>query len=262
MTYRQMLTIALEQSAIDSSCSAEDFLKGENTVVKSVKNERARRYLKLPFILDLTSYGSGIVASVGEGYEEIATDYINRFTEYHCFETPNLHVLSEALRPTGADVCFMAEYWLAKPERLGMAKCDYRTKILTPSDFSSLYTPEWSNALCSERRHLDRLCIGAYDGDRLIALCGASADCEDMWQIGIDVLPEYRHRGIASALTSSLALEIIALGRVPFYCCAWSNVASARNAISAGFVPAWVQVTARRVEEIRGMNGECVMRNA
>ena len=76
MTYRQMLKIALEQSAIDSSCSAEDFLKGENTVVKSVKNERARRYLKLPFILDLTSYGSGIVASVGEGYEEIATDYI------------------------------------------------------------------------------------------------------------------------------------------------------------------------------------------
>ncbi len=254
MTYRQMLSIALEQSAVDSSCSSADFTSGKSTVVISKPSENARRYLRLPFILDLTSYGSGIVASVSHGYEEIARDYINRFTEYHCFETPNLHVLSEALRPTGADVCFMAEYWLAKPEGLGRTKCEYRTKILAPSDFASLYTPEWSNALCRDRSHLDRLCIGAYDGDKLIALCGASADCEDMWQIGIDVLPKYRHRGIASALTSSLALEIISLGKVPFYCCAWSNVASARNAISAGFVPTWVQVTAKRIEEIEGMN--------
>lgn len=37
-----------------------------------------------------------------------------------------------------------------------------------------------------------------------------------MWQIGVDVLPEYRRMGIASSLTSNLAIEIIERGKVPF----------------------------------------------
>ena len=77
-----------------------------------------------------------------------------------------------------------------------------------------------------------------------------------MWQIGIDVLPEYRRRGIACTLTATIAKEIMYAGKVPFYCCAWSNVASARNAIKSGFVPAWVQMTAKKTEIIDNMNRE------
>lgn len=39
-----------------------------------------------------------------------------------------------------------------------------------------------------------------------------------MWQIGIDVLPEYRRMGIASTLVNRLAREILSIGKVPFYC--------------------------------------------
>jgi predicted GNAT family acetyltransferase len=66
-----------------------------------------------------------------------------------------------------------------------------------------------------------------------------------MWQIGIDVLPAYRRQGIASALTSRLAIEILKRGKVPFYCAAWSNIKSVRNAVKSGFRPAWVELTAR-----------------
>lgn len=75
-----------------------------------------------------------------------------------------------------------------------------------------------------------------------------------MWQIGIDVLPGYRKKGIASALTSQLAVEILSRGLVPFYCCAWSNIKSARNAVRSGFRPAWVQLTAKTKEAIGKMN--------
>lgn len=92
---------------------------------------------------------------------------------------------------------------------------------------------------------MDVLGVGAYDGDRLIGFAGCSADCETMYQIGVDVLPEYRRKGIASAITSNLAMEIIKLGKVPFYCAAWSNIKSVRNAIRCGFRPAWVELTAR-----------------
>ena len=72
-----------------------------------------------------------------------------------------------------------------------------------------------------------------------------------MWQIGIDVLPDYRRRGIAASLTSRLALEIFQRGKVPFYCAAWSNIASVRNAIRCGFRPAWAELTAKPIEEGR-----------
>ena len=88
--------------------------------------------------------------------------------------------------------------------------------LFDAGDFAGLYVPEWSNALCEKRKALDVLGVGAYDNGRLIGLAGCSADCETMWQIGIDVLPEYRRQGVAGALTSTLACEILARGRCRF----------------------------------------------
>ena len=96
--------------------------------------------------------------------------------------------------------------------------------------------------------------MGAFDNGRLMGLAGCSAYCETMYQIGVDVLPEYRRKGIASAITSRLAIETLKLGKVPFYCAAWSNIKSVRNAIRSGFRPAWVELTARNSEFVDEMN--------
>lgn len=81
-----------------------------------------------------------------------------------------------------------------------------------------------------------------------------------MYQIGIDVLPEYRRKGIASALTSRLALEILKLDKVPFYCAAWCNLSSVRNAIKCGFRPAWAELTAREIDFVNEFNKELKLR--
>ena len=238
LTNQDILQIALRQHAVDSGCAPEDFLSEQNKVVTSRPHPDARRYLSLPFDCDLTSYGNNI----------------DRFPIEHCFETPNLHVLMDALRLHGLNICFMAEYFLPDVTTVHPLDCPYETRLLTRPDFADLYRPEWSNALCEKRQHLDMLAVGAYDNGSLIALAGASADCDTMWQIGIDVLPAYRRRGIASALTSRLACEILHRELVPFYCCAWSNLRSARNALRSGFRPAWVQVTAKPQAMIDDMN--------
>ena len=262
MTNTQILEIAMKQSAIDSGCNWQDFKGRKNKVVISKKNENARRYLELPFICDLTSYGSNIVASVSEELEGIITEYINKFPVEHCFETPNLHDLMSRVHPLGYDVCFMAEYSLPDVDRIlgaGLAerlkeRCPYEIRLMHPKDFQGLYTEQWSNALCEKRKELDVIAAGAYEGDKLIGLAGASADCASMWQIGIDVLQEYRRKGIAAALTCNLAAEILNKDIVPFYCCAWSNIGSIRNAIASGFRPAWVQITVKKLEKIAEMN--------
>lgn len=253
-TNKEILKIAMEQSAIDANCCAMDFMNSKNVIVTSKKSNKARRYLKLPFTCNLISYGNNIVASVKEEYKEIVFDYINKYKIEHCFETPNMHVLNDALQKEKQRICFMAEYFLPDLNCLKELDCEYELKILHQDDFATLYTEEWSNALIEERKELDMLGIGAYDGDKLVGLAACSADCDTMWQIGVDVLPEYRRKGIASALTSRLALEILNVGKVPFYCAAWSNIKSVRNAIKSGFKPAWVEMTAKEWFVVDEMN--------
>ena len=254
MTNKKILQIALEQSAIDCHCQAEDFSKEENVVVLSEKNEGARRYLELPFSCQLVSYGNNIVASVQKPYRKLVEEYISNYPVEHCFETPNLHVLNEALLPYGQKICFMAEYFLPDVDKLEDRECTYECRVLEQKDFAELYVPQWSNALCEKRKELDVLGVGAYDNGELIALAACSADCDSMWQIGIDVLPEYRKQGLATALTSKLALEILKRGKVPFYCAAWSNIKSVRNAIKCGFKPTWVEMTAKPLAFVEKMN--------
>ena len=254
LTNETIWQIAMEQSAMDANCKAEDFTKVENVIVLSKENPNARRYLKLPHVCNLISYGSNVVATISAEYEQIVKDYISKYPVEHCFETPNMHVLNDAFQKLGFRVCFMAEYFLPDVEKLHPLSCDFELKLLQPKDFKDLYVEQWSNALCKDRKELDVLGVGAYDGNKLIGLAGCSADCDTMWQIGVDVLPKYRRKGIASALTSCLAMEILERGKVPFYCCAWSNLKSAKNAIKSGFLPAWVEMTVKSKAYVDGMN--------
>ncbi len=255
MTNQEVLWIAMEQSARDLACNAEDFLRNDNVIVESKIGREARKYYQEPIAVNFVSYGNNIVASVKEPYRELVSEYIQKFNMYHCFETPNMHWLDSRLSAWGQKVCFMAAYYLPDIDKLAPLSCQYRLKTLGPAEFAPLYhQPEWKNALCEDRKTLDVLGIGAYDGDRLVGLAGCSADCDTMWQIGIDVLPEYRREGVASALTSRLAIEVLKRGKVPFYCSAWSNIRSVRNAIKSGFVPAWVELTVKPAELVTKMN--------
>lgn len=254
MNNKDILDIAMRQSAIDANCTVEDFCKSENIVVYSSRNENARRYLDLPLFCDLISYGNNIVASVDKEFEYVIREYINKYPVERCFETPNIHVIDSALQKVGMRICFMAEYFLPDINVLKEYECEYSIKLLGQEDFKELYGENWSNALSSNCKELDILGIGAYDGDKLIGLAACSADCSTMWQIGVDVLPEYRRKGIASTLTSKLAIEILGRGIVPFYCAAWSNIKSVRNAIKSGFKPAWIQLTAKSIEFVSKMN--------
>ena len=244
----------MEQSAEDIGCRADDFLADANIVVPFRLGANAKKYYALPIGGNFISYGNNVVAAAAPELSNVVSEYVNKFAFYHCFETPNMHWLNKRLEPSGQAVCFMAEYYLPDRNKLAHLPCEYELRVLEQEDFKDLYLPAWSNALCSDRKHLDVLGVGAYDGEKLVALSGCSADAGKMWQIGVDVLPKYRRKGIASAITSRLALEILDRGKVPFYCSAWSNIPSVKNAIKSGFIPAWVEMTIKPITKIDELN--------
>lgn len=258
MNNKDVLKIAMNQSAMDNSCTIQDFLKNENVIVYSKDNERARNYLVLPHYCNLISYGNNVVATIDKSIEKEVEKYLDSYAtgqSYRCFETPQINKLNDVFKDKGVSVCFMAEYFLPDVNSIKALDCGYDIKLLDADELSNLSNDIWENALSSDkRRHLDMLGVGAYDGENLIGLAACSADCDTMWQIGVDVMPEYWNKNIGSAVTSSLACEVLKRDIVPFYCCAWSNIKSVRNAIKSGFRPAWVEMTMKTNKFIEEMS--------
>ena len=82
-----------------------------------------------------------------------------------------------------------------------------------------------------------------------MGMAGCSADTPKLWQIGIDVNPKYRGRGVARTLVTLLRNETFRRGAIPYYGTSLSNLASWKTALSSGFTPAWIEVESRKNNE-------------
>lgn len=91
----------------------------------------------------------------------------------------------------------------------------------------------------------DVLATVARCAGEIVGIAASSADCDQMWQIGVDVVPMARGAGIGRALVSRLTEEVFRHGRVPYYTTNVSNIRSSALAVSLGYWPAWVELFAR-----------------
>lgn len=98
MTNKEIMDIAMQQSAYDTNAKISDFLHDTNVFVKSGVGPLARKYYKEPIACNFVSYGSNVVASVKDEFKEIVETYLSKFEFYHCFETPNMHWLDERMK--------------------------------------------------------------------------------------------------------------------------------------------------------------------
>lgn len=85
----------------------------------------------------------------------------------------------------------------------------------------------------------DVIAFVAYKDDTIVSIAGADDRMGDIWQIGIDTLPEYRQRGLAVYLVKTLSDEIVRRGKLPFYTTWSSNIASTNVALNSGYRPVW-----------------------
>lgn len=80
---------------------------------------------------------------------------------------------------------------------------------------------------------------------QIIGIAAASADSDELWQIGVDVIESERRAGIGRALVSQVTSLVLDQGKIPYYSAAVSNIASRSLAIGLGYWPAWTEVFVR-----------------
>ena len=106
----------------------------------------------------------------------------------------------------------------------------------------------FGEAFVFNENYPDMLAVAAFEGDNIMGMAGASADSKTMWQIGINVLPEYRSRSIGKNLVRLLKNEILKRDKIPFYGTVESHIYSQNIAISAGFFPSWAELYSKAIK--------------
>ena len=251
MTKDEIARKFMEQLALELNCAPEDFSREETIVTAPVLHENRRRFSDKPFFLQMATFGGGAVISAEEALHPWLREWTKGKRGFWLFEQHNYFELGLQLRKYGYKMALTHHMFLPAPKPAAV-ETDLPVRWLEQADISPFYgREEFSNALC-DRFHPERpdvLAVLAMDGEEIMGMAGCSADTPELWQIGIDVLPRYRGRGIGKTLVALLRNEAFRRGALPYYGTSLSNIASWHVALASGFLPAWVEAEAREAKD-------------
>ncbi|MDE6595128.1 MAG: GNAT family N-acetyltransferase [Oscillospiraceae bacterium] len=243
-----MISTLKEQLAIDTNCSKEDFDKIKNSVTILCHNHLKRRNISDDLLLFMACFGKGTVAAVDKELEPFMTKYTENMDGFRCFDMP-LNTLENELKKHGGIISEIEEFYLLNENKICPVTPAFDAEILEGAAIEKLYGDnrfhmalEYSQE--SDRR--DMLAVAAYENGEILGVAAASNDTDDIWQIGVDVVPEKRQYHVATDIVRIISNEILKRNKIPYYGTAWSNIASKRVAVNAGFKPVWVEMKAMR----------------
>lgn len=88
----------------------------------------------------------------------------------------------------------------------------------------------------------DMLAVCAMEGEYILGMASATYNCEKLWEIGVNVTPEGRGKGIGTYVTTALKEELLRRGIVPTYATVESHIKSQKVAFQSGFEPSFYEL--------------------
>lgn len=244
--------------ALEYNCNESDVGGEENILTVSTGN-RGRDYSPDSAFFSMAATGVNCLISADERLIPFLREFVKRGGQGHwLFEVGKLVDLERELNRFGFGLHSAGPHHMFLP-RLNVNNVKsprtFPVKRLDGVEsFGQFYgDPRFPNALCESflPKRPDVIALAAMDGDNIMGMAGASRDFtgSPSWlQIGIDVLPEYRGRGVGAFLVNELKGIILERGDIPFYGTAPANLHSQNIAINCGFRPAWVEISAQKLQ--------------
>lgn len=243
-----VLEVAKLQLSLDYNCEISDFDKKENSIVENKLRAGRRIYDSDGCFFKAICFCGRVIISASPEIMPWCKEKLAKSNSAWFFEYLNLKAIDKKLQEFGHEIVDTHHYYLPSS---------------TETDIKSLINIKWyeqkdilqfkdnnrfREALIFDDNCPDMLAVAALDGDKIVGMAGTSADSKDLWQMGVDVLPEYRGKGIGTNLVTLLKNEVLKRGKVPFYGTVESHIFSQNIALKAGFVPAWAEVKSSAVK--------------
>ena len=243
-TKQELLNIFKAQLAIEYNCSIKDLSSSENIITTQKNDPRRRHYINGTFFFQMVTFGDNIVITADERIHGWLKEYTKEKMGHWLFEHKNIIHIEEALNQYGKKL-FSTHHMFISYKQAEPRALDITTKWFELEEIHQFYeSKKFPNAIGKDvnPKRPDVLAVVAYDGETIMGMAGCSADTPLLWQIGIDVDPQYRGRGIGTYLVCLLKKEIERRDKIPFYGTSLSNLHSWGIALNSGFSPAWVEI--------------------
>ena len=234
--------------SLELNCSHKDFDKTENIITAPVLNEGRRVYQKEPYFFHMATLGGNAVITADECLHGFLREWSAEKQGHWLFEQPNLLPLEKELNRYGYTLSQSHHMFLPKQRTVPVGS--FEAKWFFDKEIHQFYGDErFPNAICSEYlpHRPDRIVVCAYIDGEIAGMAGCSEDAKGFQQIGIDVMPEFRSKGIGAYLVATLKNEIERRGDIPFYGTSLSNLYSWKIALKCGFRPAWVEIGCKKI---------------
>ena len=248
MIYKDYLTKAHGLLALECSCLPGDFLKSENVLTVSRPQSGGRVYLPRKPFFHMVTFGGNAVITADACMQPFLRAHMENKLGHWLFEIPNLLPVQRELEKHGRTLSQMHHIFL--PDKEIAVPEDRPVKWFYGEDLASFRTdPRFPNAM----EAMDappgtesplKMAVCAYDGDQIMGMAGCAEDAPNWYQIGIDVLPEYRSRGVGTYLVALMKNKIIRQGGIPYYISSAAGYHSWNIALACGFKPAWAEISA------------------
>ena len=243
-----MNPILVKQLSIDYCCAEADVLDGKNHFTEFIPHPDRRRYDDPgDCYLKICALNSKLLVN---GHGEIVSalePWLRDYGGEWFLEAGPLRKLDEILEPHGCRVRRFHPFYVSDvPAEVDASGWDIRW--YEPADIAQFAGDgRFSSAFTFLPSAPDMLGVAAWRDGNICAMAGASGDSPQMWQIGINTLPEARRQGAAGMLVGLIRNEILRRGALPFYGTALSHIASQKTALKAGFRPAWAELVVEKI---------------
>lgn len=238
----------LKMLSVDFNCQPRDFDIEENVLTESALNEGRRIYSLEKFFFRMVTTGTNAVISADSCLDDVLVDFMKKGGGKELFKLPILSELSPELNKFGYKLTETSHMFLAEKDVTIESKFD--TRWYYDEEIHKFYgDSRFPNAICTEYLdgRPDRIVVCACKGREILGMAGCSEDTKGWMQIGVDVMPKYRSKGIGTYLVSLLKNKIIEQGDIPFYGTQIANLHSWNIAFKCGFRPAWIEVGAEKI---------------
>lgn len=251
MNYKELYNLL----ALEYNCSPADFLKEDNVLTVSVLREGRRVYSPDKYFFHMVTTGGNAVITADEVLHPFLQEFVKERTGHWLFEIPNLLPLEKELNRYGYSLTQTHHMFLPAEVEAEMSALELRDgfavnlKWFYGDEIKQFYGDKrFPNAICPQylEHRPDRIVVCAYDGEEIIGMAGCSEDAHHWMQIGIDVMPGYRSKGVGTYLVALMKDKILENGDIPFYGTSVSNYHSWNIALNCGFRPAWVEIGAEK----------------
>lgn len=246
---RNMLQVQL---TLDYNCYLEDFESGNTLITYKTSHPDRRLYEDEDSIANLLVHEGKLVATVDDEFFDDAEEFFEASEGEWFFDTYDLIDFDRLLNRHGYE---------AGPARIGFIprseaavkkamRTDLNIKLLEGRELNPFRGDErFNEALLFSKVTPDMLAAAAFNSaGGIIGMAGASRNSASLWEMGVNVLSEARHDGLASALVATLAFEVMERGRLPYFNACMSHLAAQRTALDAGLYPAFCELRTRRME--------------